>query len=193
MSKQKQSKLDAYAERLTEWFTPKDKGGQGLTLAEAREQLRLDGCSVSLSRLSDWWAEQQSRRQQEQLLARITTGSQQIRDVEQEFAKNPAPALETLIKLHRVLILRLSTEATDDTEKLELVNRMMREVQKFARLEQLGEQIALERDKFQFDASTACLKALPELKAISTDKTLSEPQKVQQIRLKLFGTLADQA
>ena len=44
-------------------------------------------------------------------------------------------------------------------------------------------------DRFQFDAAKACLALLPELKVISQDKGLSEPEKVQQIRLKLFGVL----
>jgi hypothetical protein len=51
------------------------------------------------------------------------------------------------------------------------------------------EQLNLDRDKFEFDAAKACLKQLPELKAISTNKSLSETQKVEQIRLKLFGTV----
>lgn len=191
MSKERQSKLDGYAERLDEMFRSVDKGGKGFTLDQAREELRLDGCSVSCSRLSDWWSARQNSQMQDRLLNQITSGAQQCREVEAALGKNGGVGLETLIKLHRVLILKLSTEGNVDPEKLELVNRMMREVQKFARLQQLGEQIALERDKFQFDAAKACLARLPELKAISTDKGLSDADKVQAIRLKLFGALAD--
>jgi hypothetical protein len=190
MNKQKQSKLDPHAEALEEWLRPKERGGKGFTLEQAREQLRLDGTSVSCSRLSDWWSARQSQRMEEQLLAQISSGAQQCRDVEQSFGKNGGVGLETLIKLHRVLILKLATEGNMDSDKLELVNRMMREVQKFARLEQLGEQIALERDKFQFDAAKACLAALPELKAISNDKAISDSEKLQRVRLKLFGAIA---
>lgn len=50
-------------------------------------------------------------------------------------------------------------------------------------------ELGLALDKFQFDAAKACLALLPELKVISQDKGLSEPEKVQQIRLKLFGVL----
>ena len=51
------------------------------------------------------------------------------------------------------------------------------------------EKLAFDRQKFEFDAAAACLVKLPELKVISTDKGLSEPQKVEQIRLRLFGVL----
>lgn len=47
--------------------------------------------------------------------------------------------------------------------------------------------VSLEREKFEFDAAKACLKKLPELKAISTNKELSDEQKIDAVRLKLFG------
>ena len=188
--KQKTSKLDAYAERLTEWFTPVDQGGKGMTLDQAREQLRLDGCSVSCSRLSEWWSNQQTLRMQDRLLSQIASGARQCREVEQALGKNGAPEMDTLIKLHRVLILKLSTEGSTNPEMLELVNRMMKPVVAFARLKQLEAQLSLDRDKFQFDAAKACLARLPELKVISSDKGLNYSQKVEQIRLKLFGVAA---
>ena len=51
-----------------------------------------------------------------------------------------------------------------------------------------AESISLDRDKFQFDAAKACLAKLPELKAISANKELSEDQKLEQARLALFGS-----
>lgn len=184
--KAKASKLDGYSARLQEWFL------SGKTLKEAQEQLALDGCSVSLGRLSEWWQSRQASMQEEALLKQIASGAAQCREVEEQFAKAPAPEFDTLIKLHRVLILKLSTQGNADPEMLELVNRMMKPVVQFARLQQLNAQLALDRSKFEFDAATACLKVLPALKAISQDKGLSEPQKVQQIRLKLFGVLAEE-
>jgi len=52
-------------------------------------------------------------------------------------------------------------------------------------------QLALDKEKFQFDAAKSCLAKLPELKVISTDKGMSESQKIEQIRLKLFGVAAE--
>ena len=50
-------------------------------------------------------------------------------------------------------------------------------------------QLSFDREKFEFDAAKACLALLPELKVISTDGGLSEAEKVQRIRQKLFGTV----
>jgi hypothetical protein len=52
------------------------------------------------------------------------------------------------------------------------------------------ERAALDREKFQFDAAKACLARLPELKVISQDKGLSDAEKVDAVRLKLFGLVA---
>lgn len=185
MSKEQKSKLDAHQERLDYWF-----GVEKKTLEEVREQLAQDGVTVSVQRLSSWWSSRQTALMQERLLAQIANGARACREVESALEQNGAPELETLIKLHRVLILKLSTEGNVEAEQLELVNRMMREVIKFARLQQLSAQLDLDRDRFEFDAAKSCLAKLPELKVISSDKGLSESQKVEQIRLKLFGVAA---
>jgi hypothetical protein len=50
------------------------------------------------------------------------------------------------------------------------------------------EQLSLDKNKFEFDAAKACLAKLPQLKAISTNKELSDDQKLEQARLALFGS-----
>lgn len=54
-------------------------------------------------------------------------------------------------------------------------------------------QLAFDKQKFEFDAAKACLAKLPELKVVAADKGLSDAQKVEQIRLKLFGELPEDA
>lgn len=49
----------------------------------------------------------------------------------------------------------------------------------------------LEREKFEFDAAKACLKALPALKAIASDKALDENAKLTAVREKLFGEVPE--
>jgi len=149
VSKRINSKLDAYAARLEQLLNPVDEGGAGMTLQKAQESLKEDGISVALSTLSQWWSARRGRMMEERLLDRIASGAAQCREVEAELADNPAPELKTLIGLHRVLILKLATEGNADAEKLELVNRMMREVQKYARLEQLQEQNRMEDRKLK--------------------------------------------
>lgn len=51
----------------------------------------------------------------------------------------------------------------------------------------------LRREKHEFDASTACLKKLPELKLISNNPKLTDREKINQIRRKLFGELPEDA
>ncbi len=53
----------------------------------------------------------------------------------------------------------------------------------------MKDQFKLAREQFEFDAAKACLKALPALKQISTNKSLSEADKVNAIRSKLFAVL----
>jgi hypothetical protein len=48
-------------------------------------------------------------------------------------------------------------------------------------------EITLKEKKFQFDAAKAALKCAAELKTISSNKTLSEADKVNAARTKLFG------
>jgi len=186
MNKARPNKLDPFAERLDAW------SAEGRTLAQMREELRKDGCTVAISQIGDYLARRRQSALEERLLGQIASGARQCREVEAQFAKDPAPEFETLIRLHRVLILRLSTESTGNPELLELVNRMMKPVVQFARLQQLDKQISLDRAKFEFDAAKACLARLPELKAISTDKGLTQAQQVEQIRLKLFGELPEE-
>jgi glycine/D-amino acid oxidase-like deaminating enzyme len=49
------------------------------------------------------------------------------------------------------------------------------------------QQVGLDRDKFQFDATKAALAKLDSLKAIKGNSKLSEEQKLEQARLELFG------
>lgn len=58
-----------------------------------------------------------------------------------------------------------------------------------ARIDLSEKSLLLNREKFEFKAAKACLEQLPELKYISTNPQLSDTQKIDQIRLKLFGKI----
>ena len=118
MSKQKKSKLDQYAVTLLEMDDAKK------TLPEMLAWLKEEGVSVAPSTLSVYLESARRSRLQKKLLGQITTGAKQCREVEAEFAKNPAPELETLIKLHRVLILQLSTQGNAAPEFLKLSDQL---------------------------------------------------------------------
>jgi hypothetical protein len=58
-----------------------------------------------------------------------------------------------------------------------------------ARIDLSEKSLELHREKFEFEAAKACMEKLPELKYISTNPQLSDTQKIDQIRLKLFGKI----
>jgi len=81
------------------------------------------------------------------------------------------------IELEKLRIARdtARTKAETDRARLRQKDEDLRQSEK--RLELL-----------QFDASRAALAELKNLKTIAADRTLSEPEKVAAVRLKLFGT-----
>ena len=141
--KKRASKLDPYTKHLTEWFLG------GMTLPEAQKQLGQLGCSVSLGRLSEWWEARQSWIQEEQLIKQITSGARQCREVESAFGEHPAPELETIIKLHRVLALQFATRANVDPTMLEMSERASKMAREFAKLEEKRGERALAEAKYR--------------------------------------------
>jgi hypothetical protein len=176
--KARPSKLDRFGERLEEWFLA------GKTLAQAQELLAAEGCAVSLGRLSEWWSSRQSVLLEDRLLGQIASGARQCREVEAQFAENPAPEFETLIRLHRVLILKLSTQGNAEPEMLELVNQMMKPVVQFARLQQVQAQIKLDERRVKLLEEKA--KLADQAKGVMEDKALSEEERAARMR-ELFG------
>lgn len=59
------------------------------------------------------------------------------------------PELETIIKLHRVLILRFSLEAEISPDLLKLVDGLMKPVMDWARLEEKRKERELEERKYR--------------------------------------------
>ena len=186
--KSKPSKLDPFAERLTQWFTPKDKGGDGLTIAEAQAQLKLDGCCVSSGRLSKWWSARQREQAQADLLVQIASGAAQCKAVEQQFGKHPPAELATLIQLHRHLIFQLSTQGGTNPETLTLLSGLMKSVLVFAQLDVKKEEVELTRAKFQRETCELFLKWSADQKAREvTGSNLSYADKIEQLGQTMFG------
>jgi transcriptional regulator with XRE-family HTH domain len=175
MIKQRASKLDQFAEVLMGMDAEKK------TLAEMQAWLKAEGCTVSPATLSSWLSGERSRRLQAKLLAQIATGARTVREVEAEFAKNPAPGLETITKMLRVFILQLSTQANVQPELFELVNPLMKSVMDFAKLELAGKQTAMDERRLQllekkadaYDRAQAALTAAKSSKGGITKETLA--------------------
>ncbi len=184
--KARPSKLDIHTVRLTEWFAV-----EHITLKEAQERLRQDGCTISATSLSEWWSRRQEQLMRDQLLTRIATGSELNKQITAEYAKHPAPELETLIKLIKTLILQMATGASSSPALLEMVPGLMRQVLDSRKLDVKQEEVSLAREKFEFDAAGRCLAHLEELKSIKGSH-MTDPQKIDAIRRRLFGALPEE-
>jgi hypothetical protein len=72
---------------------------------------------------------------QEQLLAQIAHAASHCAEIERAFGENPPPELDTLIKVYRVLILKLSAEAQANPDQLKLAISLMKPVLDWERFE----------------------------------------------------------
>jgi hypothetical protein len=164
MSKSVQSKLDRFTASLDEWF-----GIQKLSLEDVQKKLLEDGCSVSLSRLSRWWERRQEVLAQEKLLQQIATGAKQCKEMKEAFAEHPAPELETIMSLHRVLIMQLSTQSMANPALLEMADRLTRTVLEFVsgqtRAKQKERELSLAEGKWAWIQKEDLDKALDALHA----------------------------
>ena len=189
MRKATQSKLDPHAEVLAAWFTPRDQGGEGLTLDQAVARLsERYSIKVSPSRLSQWWQQQQQRALQDKVLAGIATGAQLNKQIDAQFAKNPAPELEQLMRLFKTITLQLAVKGEADSDLLKLAGNfgsLILEERKAATNAKFKDRdlsikerriVLLEQKAAQFDQAKKTLG----------DAALTEEQKQQRIR-QIFG------
>lgn len=77
-----------------------------------------------------------AQRLQTLMLRLITEGAQQASELERQLASHPPPELETLLKLHRVLILQLTLNAADSSDRLTVAQELMRPLMQWAQLEE---------------------------------------------------------
>jgi len=169
--------LDAHATQLAEWETEK------LTLAQMQERLAADGVKISLGRLSVYLSRQRSAREQMSLLKMIATGSAKIKEVEAEFAKNPAPELNTLVSLFRVLIFNLSTTENINPDLLDTATALTKTALDFEKLAVKRAELALSEEKFAL-LKTQAERAGETEKAL--DAELTPAQREQRIK-EIYG------
>jgi vacuolar-type H+-ATPase catalytic subunit A/Vma1 len=177
--KSKQSKLDPHSAELERWFDDK------WTLDQAREELlKRYSLSVSPSLLSDWWEKRQQQRMQDRVLDRISSGAQAVKAVEKQFAKDAPPEVETLIKLHRVLIMQLSLQATANPDLLKTATDCMKPVMAYLKVQEQRADRSLEERRLAILEQKA--KQAEEAEEITSDKKLSPEEKQQRLRA-IFG------
>ena len=127
--------------------------------------------------------EMEAQELQERLLAQIAQGGKLCQEVEGELSQHRCPELETIIKLHRVLVLRLSGEAEAIPDHFKLVSSLMKPLMEWAQLEERRKQRELAEQKYRDElaAQQAAAQAQESLKVLT-------PQTLERIEreLKLF-------
>ncbi len=104
---------------------------------------------VSSKRAPRQLSRRQQQRLREQLLAQIAIGARHCAELEAEFGRNPPPPVETLLKIYRVLILKLSAEAQVQPEQFKLAVSLLRPVLENERIEELRKHRELAEQKHQ--------------------------------------------
>lgn len=180
--KARSSKLDQFAATLA------DMDAEKKTLAEMIAWLKGEGCSISAGTLSEYLSAQRSARRQALMLSRIASGARQHQEVKTAFAKNPAPEIETLVKLHQVLIMQLSTQSLEDPELVKLADQLTRTVMEFISGQTKAE---LEKQKLALGERRVALlekkaAAFDQAKGVAENKQLTPEQKQAEYR-RIFG------
>jgi len=85
----------------------------------------------------------------DQLLDQITLAAKNWRELESEFGSNPPPELETLIKLYRVIILQISTQANCNPDTTRLVTNLIKPVMEWARIQEQRKERELAEMKYR--------------------------------------------
>lgn len=180
--KSHKSKLDQFAAQLADLDVEKK------TLSEICEWLASEGCRVSPSRVSEYLERLRSDRRQAALLTQITNGARQCAEVEKQFGKNPAPELETLIKLQRVILLNLSTQANADPSLLALIGNSFKAVLTAEKLKLQREEVSLAKQKFLVDADFYFERLLAKAGELNTSN-LSNAEKIAAMRAEAFKSV----
>jgi hypothetical protein len=180
--KSRASKLDQFAPQLA------DLDAEKKTLSDICDWLAAEGCKVSPSRVSEYLERLRSRRREAAILSQITNGARQSAEVEKQFGKNPAPQLDTIIKLHRVMIMQLATQAVDNPELITITNNLTKTVMDFVSGQTKAE---LEKQKLaQGERKLVLLEkkaaAFDQAKGVLENKELTEAQRAAR-RREVFG------
>jgi cell division protein FtsL len=192
MRKKSPSKLDQYADTLLAMDAERDPRK---TLADMQAWLKQEGVTISEGQLSKFLTAQRNARQQQSLLDSIVSGARQAKEVEQRFEKNSAPELDTLIKLLRVAILNLSTQAQTDAGLLKLVDQLTRTVMEFVSAQTKAShkerELRLAEDKFQIEFCELILdKATREAAERIANTSMSQADKIAAMRQATFKDVA---
>jgi hypothetical protein len=165
-------------ERLTQWLFEENVACK-VAVQRCKQEF---GIVVSRKTLRKFYYQEQQNR----ALERIARCAKNANSVVKELTERPADTYRALIGMAGQIAFEKAFDAGGELDKRTICEftRLLMEARKDDRECQ---RLALDREKWQFDAAEACQAELPELKAISGNPALSQKEKLRQIRLRLFG------
>ncbi|MCX8156165.1 MAG: DUF3486 family protein [Verrucomicrobiae bacterium] len=158
--------------------------GEGHTLDETLVWLRERGVKISRTALANWLEGRRARELQERILRSIASGAEMMRQCEKEYGKNPAPSVEALIKLFRVLVMQLASAGAADPEFLRVAGPMMGQVLEAERLAVKRQELILEERRVAVLERRAAQADAAQ--GVVQDAGLSAEEKMQRMR-EIFG------
>jgi hypothetical protein len=146
------------------------------------ERLRLDfDVKTTDSSLSRFYKRVKNRR----ILDGISESVTLSKAVEQKFRDEKADLYPAI--LQRVGQMAFDQSVTGEKADPELIYNFTKLLIAGQKEESRRQQIALQRERFQFDAAKACLRKLPELKEVATSNALNQDEKIAAVCGILFG------
>lgn len=112
------------------------------------------GLNVSVKALCRWFHKDDDLK----ILSFIAGGAQMSQKIESAYQENPAPAIETLVKVSRTLVMQLQVQGATDPEKLEMANALFKNVLDFLKLQDKKADREFEIEKYK-DATRTKLQA----------------------------------
>jgi hypothetical protein len=157
---------------------------ENITYAVAIERVQSQfGLKISPTTLVKFYRQMAQKRN----LNRILQSATHANAVMETLKKNPADTYRALVGVAGQFAFEAAIDpknplnARGFQELIELCNTGRADLR-------AEEKLALDHEKWEFDATEACMKKLPELKVISTNPAIPYQEKIRQIRLKLFGS-----
>ena len=176
--KERQSKLDRFAEQLRVWF-----GQEKLSLAVVQKRLADEwDCKVSTSTLSEWWAREMDRERESELFARIATGSRVAGEVA-DLAKDAPPDQQTVLKLVETLIVQLSLHG-DVSSQVKMIAPLIKRLQDGHRLVLAERMVQVNEGKLEILRKRA--ETADAAEGVARNTTMTEAEKQAKYR-EIFG------
>lgn len=140
--------------------------------------------STSTGALHNFWEHWSKKESENRILKAVTSADAVLDAVAGNLPKLDA-ALETQLKQ-----AAFEASISNDTKELKNLVDVFLKIQK-ADLDEKS--VNLQVDRFQFDAAKAALTHVAALKAIQNDKGMSQTEKVDAVRRRLFSVLPEES